>query len=320
MPRPVEPAWKHDPENGAAGARRHGLFPWGFRDTRSRPSGHRIYARMGAMSAAFMPGMGGMGGRGSSSIIALDWNTQGKLLWERKSTSIVLPNRPADGMAAIGRSVSRERRSPMVVTFTSRSPIDASRPRLMSPVFDADTGVSRWIRYLGTASPDGNNFFGMPMQMGGMAASSDFNHRLLSLDGPALYYQTNLGALVALEAETGATLWVATYPRQEPNRFGDSGKRAGPESGGRPRRPGVRGPQRRRCDLRFRRRQRPAALEERSDCRRRQALSPSGRGQGSAGRHRQPRPTFRRQDREIAPCLARLGQVAGGLRPRAPGR
>ena len=43
----------------------------------------------------------------------------------------------------------------------------------------------------------------MPLQFGGMTASSDFNHRLLSLEGPALYYQTNLGAVVALEAETG---------------------------------------------------------------------------------------------------------------------
>ena len=61
------------------------------------------------------------------------------------------------------------------------------------------------------------------MQFGGMMASSDFNHRLLTLDGPALYYQTNLGAVVALEAETGGSLWVATYPRQESHRFGGDG-------------------------------------------------------------------------------------------------
>ena len=56
-----------------------------------------------------------------------------------------------------------------------------------------------------------------------MTASSDFNHRLLSLEGPALYYQTNLGAVVALEAETGATLWLATYPRQESNPLSGNG-------------------------------------------------------------------------------------------------
>ena len=64
---------------------------------------------------------------------------------------------------------------------------------------------------------------GMPGQFGGMAASSDFNHRLLSLDGPALYYQTNLGAVVGTRGGDGATLWVATYPRQEPNPLAGNG-------------------------------------------------------------------------------------------------
>jgi len=94
--------------------------------------------------------------------------------------------------------------------------------------FDADTGASRWIRYLGTASPDVDNNFlgmGMAMQFGGTSAWGDFNHRLLSLDGPALFYQTNLGCVVALEAETGATMWVAAYPRQEPNHGGNGSER-----------------------------------------------------------------------------------------------
>ena len=40
-----------------------------------------------------------------------------------------------------------------------------------------------------------------------------------------LYYLTNLGSVVAIEAETGATRWVATYPRQEANHFGRGGER-----------------------------------------------------------------------------------------------
>ena len=95
VPRPVEPAWKHDPENGAQVPQARSL-PMVIPRYTLTAVGHRIYARMGAMSAAFLAGMGGMAARGSSSIIALDWNTQGKLLWERKSTTIVLPNRPAD--------------------------------------------------------------------------------------------------------------------------------------------------------------------------------------------------------------------------------
>ena len=80
---------------------------------------------------------------------------------------------------------------------------------------------------MGAAQPEGDNNFGG--FMGGMQASvtspGDFNHRLLSLDGPTLYFQTNLGALVAIEAATGSTLWVATYPRQEPSPFGGGGER-----------------------------------------------------------------------------------------------
>ena len=51
--------------------------------------------------------------------------------------------------------------------------------------------------------------------MGFGPVDADLGHRLLSLDGPTLYYQTNLGAVAALDAETGAIRWVATYPRQD---------------------------------------------------------------------------------------------------------
>ena len=187
--------------------------------------GHRIYARMGATTASpgFMTQMGGMPPRGSSSIIALDWNTQGKLLWEVKSTAINLPNRPPD-RNGINRTVIFEG-TPVAdgrnvyVAVTDRR----ERTETYIACLDAETGAGRWIRYIGSASPDGGGMMGMQMQFGGMPASSDFNHRLLSLEGPALYYQTNLGAVIALEAETGSTLWVACYPRQEPNVLAGSG-------------------------------------------------------------------------------------------------
>src|SRR5262249_56689159 len=92
--------------------------------------------------------------------------------------------------------------------------------------FSADSGALRWARYVGAASPDGNNNIGF---MGGMQANvnspGDFNHRLLSLDGPTLYYQTKLGALAAIEASTGSLLWVASYPRQEPSPIGSGSER-----------------------------------------------------------------------------------------------
>jgi cellulose synthase operon protein C len=221
-PRPVEPAWKHDPENGSQVPQARAL-PMVIPRHTLTAVGHRIYARMGTMSAGFMNGMGGMAARGSSSIIALDWNTQGKLLWELPATKINLPNRPPDRIG-MNRAVVFEG-TPVAdgrnvyVAVTDRRETTSTYIACL----DADTGQSRWIRYLGFASPDGVNMMGMPLQFGGITASSDFNHRLLSLEGPALYYQTNLGAVIALEAETGATLWLATYPRQEANALGSNG-------------------------------------------------------------------------------------------------
>ena len=133
---------------------------------------------------------------------------------------------------------------------------------------------------------------------------TDLGHRLLSLDGPTVYYQTNLGAVAALDAETGAIRWVATYPAPGPDRRG-RGPRPRPEPGDRPRRPGDRRPRRRRGDLRLRRRQRPARLEDRAAPRGGQAGPPAGRRQGPPDRHRRPRAPVRRQDRQARPLLAR---------------
>ena len=81
---------------------------------------------------------------------------------------------------------------------------------------DAETGDPRWVRHLGEAASDvDNNMMGMGMGMGMVGSSGDLGHRLLTLDGPTVYYQTNLGAVAALDAETGGIRWVATYPRQE---------------------------------------------------------------------------------------------------------
>jgi outer membrane protein assembly factor BamB/tetratricopeptide (TPR) repeat protein len=219
--RLIEPAWKHDPESGAQAPqamRMYGSIP---RYTLTAV-GHRIYMRGGAASPAYLPGMGGMSGRGSSSIVALDWNTQGKLLWEQKSSALVLPNRTSNRSVSFEGTPVADARS-VYVAVTDRREQTAT----YIACFDAETGASRWVRYLGTASTDVENFMGfggMPPQFGG-SVPGDYNHRLLSLDGPTLYYQTNLGALVALEAETGSTLWVATYPRQDPEHLGSGSER-----------------------------------------------------------------------------------------------
>ncbi len=73
---------------------------------------------------------------------------------------------------------------------------------------DAETGETRWVRYLGEATAAFDNMMGMPF-------IGDISGRLLSLDGATLYYQTNMGAVAALDADTGAIRWLATYPHME---------------------------------------------------------------------------------------------------------
>ena len=220
--RVVGPVWKYPPDIDAQVQARQ-LSPGIPRYTLTA-FGNRIYARMGGQSAAYLSGMGGRGG--SSSIVALDWSTQGKLLWEQRSSALALPNRPAD--RTNNRAVSFEG-TPVADERSVYAAVTDRREQTGTYIacFDALTGATRWVRYVGAAAPDGgdNNFgFGGGMQ-GIVTSPGDFNHRLLSLDGPTLFYQTNLGAVAALEAETGSTLWVASYPRQEPNRLGNGGER-----------------------------------------------------------------------------------------------
>jgi outer membrane protein assembly factor BamB len=219
--RSIEPVWKHDPEGGTQvpQAMRVGV---GIPRYTLTAVGNRIYVRTGATSPPSFSGMGAIAGRGTSSILALDWSTQGKLLWELKSSALVLPNRAPDRLG--NRTVSFEG-TPVADARSVYVAVTDRREQTATYIacFDADSGRSRWVRYLGSASTEGENFFngmGMPMPLGTMTGG-DFNHRLLALDGPTLYYQTNLGAVVALEAETGATRWVATYPRAELDHAGN---------------------------------------------------------------------------------------------------
>ncbi len=211
----VEPAWKHDPDD--AQNPRAARFQAGAPRYTLTALGRRVFARMGGLSPPYFPGMGGPPGHGETSIIALDWNAQGKLLWERKASTLVLPNRQAE--RAVGRTISFEGTP---VADPSRVYVAVVDRREQTATYvaclDAETGSSRWIRYVGTASTDGDQMAGAGFPMPMNPPSGDSGHRLLSLDGPTLYYQTNLGAVVAIDAVTGSIRWAASYPRSESGR------------------------------------------------------------------------------------------------------
>ncbi len=175
--------------------------------------GDRIYARLGPPGLHFMFGMGGTRNTAQTKIVAVDRSTEGKVLWTRSSNEVSLPKRPADGMNRVnfeGTPLADARN--LYVAMTDRREQTATYVVCL----DADNGNTRWVRYLGAASTDADMMIGIGAMNTGMSPLlNDFGHRLLTLDGPTIYYQTNLGAVTALDADTGAIRWVATYPRQD---------------------------------------------------------------------------------------------------------
>jgi outer membrane protein assembly factor BamB/TolA-binding protein len=181
-------------------------------------AGDRIFARTGSFGPPYpVRALGGVDPAGApSAIMAIERSTEGKLLWRRPSTDVVLPKGQGD---AANRSAGFEG-TPVADERSVYAALVAPGPLTTTWVvcLDAQTGATRWVRYICAASGTFNENLGLPV-------ATDLGHRLLSLDGPTVYYQTNLGALAALDTETGAVRWVATYPRQERSNFGSVAER-----------------------------------------------------------------------------------------------
>ncbi|MDB5303459.1 MAG: bamB 4 [Phycisphaerales bacterium] len=78
--------------------------------------------------------------------------------------------------------------------------------------FDLSTGKYRWSTYIASASS--NN---MQWGMGGVPMSTNDNSSHLAYANGRVYVQTNLGALAALDAYTGAVVWLDIYPSGRQN-------------------------------------------------------------------------------------------------------
>ncbi len=210
---PVKLAWEwHDEDQG-------GRVPQANRPQVGIPrftltaQGDRVFARMGLTSIS-MNRMGVPVSGSQSYLVAVDRATEGKKLWKKSPGEVILPHKGAENairnLGFEGTPVADPQN--VYVAMTDRR----EQTSTYVAALDAETGATRWVRYLGAASTDADNMFAMGMGMGmgmGGGSSNDFGHRLLSLEGPTVYYQTNLGAVAALDAETGAIRWVATYPR-----------------------------------------------------------------------------------------------------------
>ncbi|HWE36355.1 MAG TPA: PQQ-binding-like beta-propeller repeat protein [Isosphaeraceae bacterium] len=204
-------AWRHEHQLGSPPAARNSQSSTSFTLT---AAGDRIYARLGSPGATFTNQFGG-GPSPYNYLVAVERSTQGKMLWSRSSSQVELPRRrpnqaaPAAGFegtpVADGRNV--------YIGLTEWGPMTSTYVACL----DGETGATRWVRYLGDAQAAGME--GPGMFMGGFNApmafgnAADMGNRLLSLEGPTVYYQTNFGAVAALDAETGAVRWMATYPK-----------------------------------------------------------------------------------------------------------
>ena len=156
--------------------------------------GDRIYARIGPPQSRM----------GSSYLIAVrnSGEIEGKLLWKRAPTDLRLPEREGDagprmGMAFEGTPVASDRS--VYVALTDAGTMTSA----LVACLDAETGDLRWSRYVGSATSN--------MDMMGTNMGLEVGNRLLSVDGSTVYYQTNLGAIAALDAETGEIRWLITY-------------------------------------------------------------------------------------------------------------
>ena len=176
---------------------------------------------------------------------------------------------------------------------------------------------TRWVRYLGAASRTPTTSWGWAWASAAPVAD-DFGHRLLSLDGPTLYYQTNLGAVAALDAETGGDPMGRHLPPAGPARGGPGSERdlnpaivhdglvivAPDDASAIYAFDAATGRLVWKTD--------PLPDEVKLD-------PPAGRRQGPAGRHRRPRPPVRRQERQADPPGPTAGRPRG-VRPGSPGR
>jgi outer membrane protein assembly factor BamB len=85
------------------------------------------------------------------------------------------------------------------------------RPQAHVACFDAQNGKLKWRRLVSSAETPGQG------------QSNEITSNLLTLDAGRLYYNTNLGAVAALDAKSGRIEWLTIYPRAK---VGDSNELA----------------------------------------------------------------------------------------------
>jgi outer membrane protein assembly factor BamB len=149
----------------------------------------RLYVRMGAPETT-LPSR--RGGQPDSALVCLDLSADGKEVWR-----ITPSDRPEEADLAFEGS-------PIVADGSVY--IGVTRGGAMThsylACFDAATGAKKWRTLICESSSISPLFnFG------------SISHNLPTLGAGLVFYNTNLGAVAALDQRTGQVRWIATYPR-----------------------------------------------------------------------------------------------------------
>ena len=164
--------------------------------------------------------------RVSSSIVALDWNTRGSCSGSRSRRRSLCPtDRPIEWQQSDGQlRGDARRRWAQRLRRGDRSPrADAT----YIACFDADTGADRWIRYLGLGVARRRQFlrYGHGHAVRRMARRATSTIGCSRSTGRPSIIRPIWAPWSRSTPRPGPTLWVATYPRQEPNQLGNGGER-----------------------------------------------------------------------------------------------
>lgn len=146
----------------------------------------RLLVRMGSPTTSIA--VDGLS-RGPSSFIAcLDLAAEGRLQWTATPPS-------DDRWAFEGTPVADD---DFIYVALRKGGV---RPQAHVACYDAETGAPVWRRMICSAET--------PAQ----GDVEEITHNLLTLNGDALYYNSNLGAVAALAKQDGEIRWITTYPR-----------------------------------------------------------------------------------------------------------
>lgn len=174
--------------------------------------GDRIYARVGSYGIEYQGRNNGAAPQ--TAIIALDRQGRGEPLW-KASPSTVLGDLAGPNVAFMAAEQVGFGGSPVAddegVYVTLLKP--GTQALTWVACLDPQDGRPRWVRYICSATSPAFERGDGGFRNQGVLYNPDLGHRLLTLRGSTLYYQTDLGALASLDARTGRLNWLATYPR-----------------------------------------------------------------------------------------------------------